>query len=71
MSKTAKLVYFFVAILTMALLAAASLAMAQNRAALSVTLFVIAFALIAASFIVKARILARSGESTPRRKREA
>ncbi len=55
----------------MALLAGASLAMAQNRAALSVTLFVVSFALIAASFIVKARILARSAESTPHRKREA
>jgi hypothetical protein len=71
LSKTAKFVYLIVAVLAMAGLAVASLAMAENRAVLSVAMFVLSFAVIAVSFIMKAKIRARSTKPTPHHKREA
>lgn len=57
MSRNAKIAYFFVALLSMACLALASLSMAQGRAFAATVLFVVAFAMIAIGFVVRKRLL--------------
>ncbi|MCL6517116.1 hypothetical protein [Alicyclobacillus sp.] len=60
MSRTVKLVYFFLAVVTMVCFAAGSATLAQGRADWAAVLFVAAIAMTAAGFIAKGRILKRS-----------
>ena len=60
MSRTAKITYFFVALITMFFLAAASTLMAQGQAALATVFFIVAFIIIGVGFVVRKRLLRRS-----------
>lgn len=56
MNRKAKLIYLVAAIAAMACLAFASVCMASNRGATAVLLFVVGFVIIAAAFVVKAKL---------------
>ncbi len=60
MSRTAKIAYFFVSLLSMTCLALASLSMATGRPYTATALFVIAFLMIGAGFIARKRLLKAS-----------
>lgn len=64
LSKAAKFIYFIVAVISMAGLASASIAMAENKSALSVMLFIVSFVIIAVAFVVKARLRNRFSATT-------
>lgn len=59
MSRTAKITYFFVAIITMVCFALASVMMAQNHPALSTVFFVLAFLITGLGFVARARLLSK------------
>lgn len=57
MSSIAKIAYFFVAVITMACFAVASVLMAQNHPGLAAVFFALAIVITGAGFVTRAKLL--------------